>query len=307
MECSELILNIFNLELKLMSFNQKVNLPKVRLPNSSEILCLQKNEEIFLMYEQVQEYFRYGIELNEGDTVFDVGANIGMFSLWVYKLCNKNINIYAFEPIPQTYQVLEQNVKSLDPEKIKTIACGISQTSKVETFAYYPNTTSISTAYPDGSKKEIDKFKKAAFQKIDAIRDRNDLSSPLYWYTKIPRFLLSLILDYKFKKAFIVEQVTCHLKTLSEVIQEYKIHKIDLLKIDVEKSELDVLLGIKEQDWSKIKQIVLEVHDLENRVEKISRLLRDKGFNKVIVEQEKYLKGTDICNMYALREFGTPS
>ncbi|MBE9106436.1 FkbM family methyltransferase [Nostoc cf. edaphicum LEGE 07299] len=290
-----------------MSFNQKVSLPKVTLPNNSEIFCLQKNEEIFLMYEQVQEYFRHGIELNEGDTVFDVGANIGMFSLWVYKLCNNNINIYAFEPVPQTYQVLEQNVKSLDPEKIKAIACGLSKTSKVEKFGYYPNTTSISTAYPDGSKEEIDKFKKAAFQKIDAIRNHNDLSSSLYWYTKIPRFLLSLILDYKLKKAFIVEQVTCQLRTLSEVIHEYKVQQIDLLKIDVEKSELDVLLGIEEQDWSKIKQIVLEVHDLENRVEKISTLLTDKGFNKVIVEQEKYLKGTDICNMYALREFGIPN
>lgn len=54
-----------------MSFNQKVNLPKVTLPNSNEIFCLQKNEEIFLMYEQVQEYFRHEVELNEGDTVFD--------------------------------------------------------------------------------------------------------------------------------------------------------------------------------------------------------------------------------------------
>jgi FkbM family methyltransferase len=284
-----------------MSFNQKVNLPKVTLPNSNEIFCLQKNEEIFLMYEQVQEYFRHEVELNEGDTVFDIGANIGMFSLWIYKLCNKNVTIYAFEPVPQIFQVLEQNLKSLDPEKIKAVPCGISQKSKVEAFAYYPNTASISTAYPDGSKKERDKFKKAAFQKIDAIRDSKHLSSPLYWYTKIPQLLLSFVLDYKLKKAFVVEQVTCQLRTLSEVIQEYNVQQIDLLKIDVEKSELDVLLGIEEQDWLKIKQIVLEVHDLENRVEKISVLLRDQGFKKVIVEQEQYLKGTDICNMYAFR------
>ncbi|MCC5612138.1 FkbM family methyltransferase [Nostoc sp. CHAB 5834] len=120
-----------------MSFNQKVNLSKVTLPNSNEIFCLQKNEEIFLMYEQVQEYFRHEVELNEGDTVFDIGANIGMFSLWVYKLCNKNVNIYAFEPVPQIFQVLEQNLKSLDPEKIKAVPCGISQKSKIEAFAYY--------------------------------------------------------------------------------------------------------------------------------------------------------------------------
>ena len=39
---------------------------------------------------------------------------------------------------------------------------------------------------------------------------------------------------------------------------------IDLLKINVEKSELDVLLGIEESDWQKIKQIVLEVDVKDN-------------------------------------------
>ncbi|MBU7585190.1 MAG: FkbM family methyltransferase [Nostoc sp. TH1S01] len=253
------------------------------------------------MYEQVQDYFKHGIELNEGDTVFDVGANIGLFSLWVYKLCNKNVNIYAFEPVPQIFHILEQNLKILNTEKIKAIPYGLSQMSKVQKFAYYPNTTSISTAYPDGSKAERNKFKKAALQKINTIRENKEFSSPLYWYTIIPTFLLYFVLQYKLKEAFIVEQVTCYLKILTEVIRDYKVQKIDLLKIDVEKSELDVLLGIEEEDWQKIKQIVIEVHNLENRVNQISELLRSQGFNHITVEQEQYLIGTDICNIYALR------
>ena len=42
--------------------------------------------------------------------------------------------------------------------------------------------------------------------------------------------------------------------------------KIDLLKIDVEKGELEVLNGIEDADWPRIHQIVMEVHDLDGRV-----------------------------------------
>lgn len=289
------------IELATMSYVGKPKFQNATLPNQMEVCCLQNNEEVFLIYEQVQEYFKHGIEINKGDTVFDVGANIGLFSLWVYKACSENVFIYAFEPIPSTFQVLEENIERLNSKTIKTIPCGLSQYSHLQNFDFYPNTTSISTAYPDGTPAERDKFKKAALQKIDNIRSSKDKSSPLYWYTKLPYFLLSFVLDRKLKKAFVVKQVECKLKTLSEVIREYQVQYIDLLKIDVEKSELDVLLGIESADWIKIKQIVLEVHDLENRVEKVKALLASNGFDEIIVEQEQYLKDTDIYNMYALR------
>lgn len=276
----------------------KITLPKVILPNRMEVLCLQK-EEVFILYEQVQEYFKNGIEVKEGDTVFDVGANIGLFTLWVYELCNKNLNIFAFEPIPEIFQVLTQNVKLCNSE-IKIFPYGIAHASKLQTFAYYPKITAISTAYPDGSAAERAQLKKAAMQKIAEIKHRKISSSPLYWYTKLPAFLLALVINYKLEKAFQVKQVTCQLKTLSEIIEEYKVKNIDLLKIDVEKSELDVLLGIQDEHWTKIKQIVLEVHDLNNRVNEITLLLKNHKFN-VTVEQEQYLIGTDIFNIYATR------
>ena len=49
-----------------------------------------------------------------------------------------------------------------------------------------------------------------------------------------------------------IERFACQLKTLSEVIRESQVERIDLLKVDVEKSELDVLAGIDEDDWPKI-------------------------------------------------------
>ena len=270
-------------------------IPETILPNGMKVFCLRE-DEVPILYEQIQEYFRNGIELHEGDTVFDVGANIGLFTLWVYQLCNKNVSIYAFEPIPAIFEVLHRNAQRFEPEKLRVFPCGLSQESKTMTFAYHPNATALSNAYPDDSKELRVQLKGAIL--------RNLKSAPpfLRWLRWLPPFLRSLILDQQSEKAFQIERVTCQLKTVSDIVREHDIQRIDLLKVDVEKSELDVFLGIEEQDWLKIKQVVVEVHDLDGRVETITALLQEQGFSKIIVEQEPLFKYSNIFNLYALRQ-----
>jgi acyl carrier protein len=99
------------------------------------------------------------------------------------------------------------------------------------------------------------------------------------------------------------EQITCQFKRLSEVIAEHQVTQIDLLKIDVEKSEYDVLLGIAEHDWPKIKQVVLEVHDSQGKLAAIQQLLEHHGFICTI-EQEAMLKESGLYNLYAIHHTG---
>lgn len=264
------------------------------LPNGMKIFAINK-EEALVLYEQVQEYFKNGIELHPGDTVFDVGANIGLFSLSVYEFCNQNVNIFAFEPIPAIFNVLRANAQRFNVEKIKVFPCGISHESKMTKFDYYPNVTALSNAFPEDAKQLHNQLKSAI---INNIHEAPPRIRRLRW---LPRFLRSIILEQEEKRAFQIEQVTCQMRTLSDILQEHNIQKIDLLKVDVEKSELDVFLGIQEQDWQKIKQVVVEVHDIDGRVEKITNFLKNHGLSKVILEQEPMLKGSDIFSLYALR------
>ena len=85
------------------------------------------------------------------------------------------------------------------------------------------------------------------------------------------------------------------------LILSENIQKIDLLKIDCEGAEWDVLSGIKEADWLKIKSIVIEVHDTENRVQKVKELFAQKGFTRIIDEQEKGLENSAMYNIFALK------
>jgi FkbM family methyltransferase len=45
-----------------------------------------------------------------GDTVLDIGANLGIVTLWLSKLVGKRGRVYAFEPNPELYEVLEKTI-----------------------------------------------------------------------------------------------------------------------------------------------------------------------------------------------------
>lgn len=70
----------------------------------------------------------------------------------------------------------------------------------------------------------------------------------------------------------------CHLTALGRFIENNQIARIDLLKIDVEGAELDVINSIKPEQFSLIKQLSIEVHDIDNRVEKLVSYLQKQGY-----------------------------
>jgi len=72
---------------------KRKNYKQVKLPNGKKIFCLNQHE-VQVVYQEVKTYLKNGIELHEGDTVFDVGANIGLFTLLVDDLYNGCLNYW---------------------------------------------------------------------------------------------------------------------------------------------------------------------------------------------------------------------
>lgn len=267
---------------------------KVRLPNGMEIHS-NRGEEALLMYGEVGDYVQHGLALKRGAVVFDVGANIGIFSLWAYDHCVGDLTVYAFEPIPTIFEMLDANFKQIDGERLKALNVGLSNHAARVSFAYYPNATFASTAYPDSPHED----RKLTTTLLE--RSLDQLPTPLSLIRHLPLWVqkptLNILARYLNRRRF----VTCELQTISAVIRTYQIERIDFLKIDAEKSELDVLAGIDEQDWGKILQIFAEVHNRDDRVETICDLLRRHGFTTVVHEQAPYFADTDIHAVYAAR------
>lgn len=48
--------------------------------------------------------------IRPGDVVFDVGANIGLVSVYMHRLCKPNGSLYAFEPVEDTFWMLMETL-----------------------------------------------------------------------------------------------------------------------------------------------------------------------------------------------------
>ena len=263
---------------------------RYELPNGMAIAHQNKNETDYLYQEifEKQTYVQHGIKLKDDAVVFDVGANIGMFTLFVNQSCARP-RVYAFEPLQPIFETLRINTE-LYGSNVKLFNHGLSDTRRTESFTFYPRYSMMSgvSAYADPA-SEIEVVK--SFLQNEQQSGVQGMSS-----------LLELA-DELLAERFGTETLEAHLKTLSDVIHEEQIDHIDLLKIDVQRAELDVLKGINQDDWSRIDQIVMEVHDAEGqasagRVREIETLLSIHGFT-VWAEQDVLLKGTDRYNLYA--------
>src|SRR5262249_21264029 len=88
-------------------------------------------------------------------------------------------------------------------------------------------------------------------------------------------------------------------RPLSDIIAEHDLERIHLLKVNVEKAELDLLRGIRSEDWPRIDQAVVEV-DLAAHLEPILELFAAHGF-ETLVEQDPLLARTELRYVYAAR------
>jgi len=257
------------------------------LPNGLQIVHLNQYETEYIYKEIFEDqcYLRHGIRLRDGATVVDIGANIGLFSLYVMSHC-ANPQIYAFEPAPLVYDLLKANCIAYG-SNVHAFNLGVSDKPKTATFTFYEKSSVFSGFNPDESDDR---------ETIQAVV-RNMLNSELAISDSVEEYVSELTTDRLGRQIH-----ECQLTSISDIIRENQINKVDLLKIDAEKSELDIIKGIEDSDWPKIDQIVIEIHDKTGEaVKRIEELLRGKGY-RCIVEHEKLLQHTGLFNLYATRD-----
>jgi len=98
------------------------------------------------VYEN-EDYRRYGITYRDGDCVVDVGANIGLFSLFAHQQCRLGA-LYAFEPIPPTNALARRNFELYGLD-VKLFAYGLSDRDETATFTHYPQMSGLSSRFGD--------------------------------------------------------------------------------------------------------------------------------------------------------------
>lgn len=116
--------------------------------------------------------------IHDGDTVIDVGANIGVLTLFFRKLVGNKGMIYSFEPNPVAFSVLKKNINENNLANIQIEDKAVSNKNDKVSFTIDSSITnsSISKNHKDGvlldcvSMDEYfteNKMKKIDFVKID--------------------------------------------------------------------------------------------------------------------------------------------
>ncbi|WP_433317869.1 amino acid adenylation domain-containing protein [Micromonospora chersina] len=243
-------------------------------------------DEIFVQ----QVYLRDGIVLRPGATVLDVGANIGMFSLFVHSVC-PDATIHAFEPVPSVVDLLRRNVAEFGvPATVHGF--GLSRAAGEVSFTYYPGYSMMSghAAYADPD-AEVAVIKRYLANERDAGADERDV-------------LLDRV-DELLAERFAGRRLTVPVRPLSAVLDELAPERVDLLKIDVQRAEADVLAGVDDRHWPLIAQVAMEVHDAPGtdtagRLAELVAFLEARGFT-VVTRQDDLLAGTDRHTLHAVR------
>ncbi|HEV8241011.1 MAG TPA: amino acid adenylation domain-containing protein [Thermoanaerobaculia bacterium] len=259
---------------------------RYRLPNGLAVLQINRNETDFLYTEMFEEvmYLKHGITVLPGDTIFDVGANIGVFALWA-NLRSRGGALYAFEPNPETFAVLRGN-SALHGVNAKLFPCALSSAAGSAPFTFYPGFTIMSGLYPD---REEEKGVVLSYLHKQGVDEG-------------PAEVLDELLEDRLK----TRTFETPLRTLSEVIREQGVERIDLLKVNVEKAELDVLQGLDDADWPKVRQVVLQLHDVDGRLATVTSLLERHGFTVTVDEDFAVEASQHIHYLYAVREARQP-
>lgn len=127
--------------------------------------------------------------IRKGDVVFDIGANIGQFTILFSSLVGKQGSVHAFEPVDKTYSKLLKNLESWKlRENVKDGQIALSDKNS-EAVIYTPigdlTQSSLmqhadSTSWIEGMKKEKIEHQKVKLMTIDSYMAENSIKRVNY-------------------------------------------------------------------------------------------------------------------------------
>lgn len=126
----------------------------------------------FFDYERSESQMMENLIGNE-DNFFDIGSNIGWYSINI-AVSRRNAKVFAFEPIPQTYQELKKNVDLNGVRNVIAHNFGFSSESGEFPFYYYPEGSSNASAVNLTDRSDV-KSVSCKLQTLDSYIEKTGL------------------------------------------------------------------------------------------------------------------------------------
>jgi FkbM family methyltransferase len=180
------------------------------------------------------------------DVVVDIGAHVGAFTIWAASLTCQTV--YAFEPSPSSFAVLERNIEASHLTNVVTHRSAVSDVAGSAQLLLHHNTSLGNTLHFRPENLEAYKQPDGTLPFVPPLADSTS-----------------------------IDVLTT---TLPAIMDTYHLECIDFLKLDCEGSEGSILSSLPVVYLQRIQQIALEFHDHLSPVrhKDLQRLLEDAGF-----------------------------
>ncbi len=110
-------------------------------------------------------------EIGENDTVVDIGANIGIFTLYAATKTKKEV--YSFEPFPANFKYLKQNISLNKFDYVTPHLAAVSD--KVETRKFSVKESTSHHIVDENTKNHLENFIEVQTVTLKYIMDQNNL------------------------------------------------------------------------------------------------------------------------------------
>lgn len=221
----------------------------IRMKNGLSYFLRTKTVDIHIFGEIALEntYLLENVELPEDALIIDLGAQIGLFSVYA---SNKAKKIFSFEPVPENYKLMLKNIE-LNKLENKIVPFNLAVSDKKEK------------------------------QKI-FLSEKNSAGHSIYGYLEEEKNNSGYAKKFLEAKSFSKKNyVNADSISLSGIFKKNGIKQCDLLKADIEGAEYKVFYNLPDNLFKKIKKIVMECHNIDknkNNSASLIEFLKLKGY-----------------------------
>lgn len=139
-------------------------------------LFLDKHDKYHLSFQEYEIPDIVKNSIQPGQIVIDVGASIGIYTIFFAKMVGEKGKVYAFEPEPKNFELLKKNVEIngfknivLENKAVSNIS-GIVKMEIADNIANHRITKNLSKPTFDVTSISIDDYFKTKSDKIDFIK-----------------------------------------------------------------------------------------------------------------------------------------